>query len=534
MPLEEGDLENAVLILTPLGRDASLAARVLEQAGIATAICADGDFLVERMARAGAAICATDALSPAVVAQIIAVLGRQPPWSDFPFLIFTERAATTRENERTLETFAGLGNVTALERPLHPLTMISAARAALRARARQYAARSAIEQREREVRQRDQFLAMLGHELRNPLGALQNAAQLAQRSARVLPRLEHPLAVIDRQLQHLTRLVDDLLDVARVTSGKIALQRAPLDVGALCFGLVEESRGTSRERGLSLVYEEPEVPIYVDGDRVRLEQIVNNLLTNALKYTPSGGRVAVSVTASADRHDAEAVLRVADTGIGIAADTLRTIFEPFTQSEQALDRAQGGMGLGLSVVRTLVQLHGGSVVAASPGPGRGTIFTVRLPRAAVATLAPDDVTPISRREVHPRVILIVEDGPDNRETLQELLETLGHTVHVAVDGVEGVDVALNLRPEVALVDIGLPRLDGFEVARRVRAALGRQIFLVALTGYGQPEDRTRAAVAGFDAHLTKPMDLDALERILATLAPDVGADVGKPASVSRR
>jgi signal transduction histidine kinase/CheY-like chemotaxis protein len=539
MSPEDGDLENAVLILTPSGRDASLAAQVLEEAGIAAAICADGDALVARMVRAGAAICATNALSPVIVAKIIAVLAQQPPWSDFPFLIFTERAATTRENERTLETFAGLGNVTALERPLHPLTMISAARAALRARARQYAARAAIEQREREVRQRDQFLAMLGHELRNPLGALQNAAQLAQRSARVVPRLEHPLAVIDRQLHHLTRLVDDLLDVARVTSGKIALRRAPLDFGALCFGLVEESRGTSRERGLTLVYEEPPGPVYVDGDRVRLEQIVNNLLTNALKYTPSGGRVAVSVTASSgggqgEEEKEEAVLRVADTGMGIAGDTLRTIFEPFTQSEQALDRAQGGMGLGLSVVRTLVRLHGGTVAAASPGPGRGTTFTVRLPRGASASLAPDDLTPISRREVHPRVILIVEDGPDNRETLQELLEALGHTVHVAVDGVEGVDVALSVRPEVALVDIGLPRLDGFEVARRVRAALGRQIFLVALTGYGQPEDRTRAAVAGFDAHLTKPMDLDALERLLATLTPDARAETGTAAGVSRR
>jgi CheY-like chemotaxis protein len=227
-----------------------------------------------------------------------------------------------------------------------------------------------------------------------------------------------------------------------------------------------------------------------------------------------------------------AVLRVADTGMGITADMLRTVFEPFTQSEQALDRAQGGMGLGLSVVRALVQLHGGAVSAHSPGQGRGTTFTVRMPRAAAASLARDDLTPISRPDFQSRVILIVEDGADNRETLQELLEALGHTVHVAVDGVEGVDVALSVRPEVALVDIGLPRMDGFEVARRVRAALGRQIFLVALTGYGQPEDRTRAAVAGFDAHLTKPMDLDALERLLTTLAPD--AVVAPAASVSRR
>jgi signal transduction histidine kinase/CheY-like chemotaxis protein len=525
MSAEGGLVENAVLVLTPSGRDASLAARLLEQAGIAAIVCGDGDALVHEVtAGAGAAVVAEDALTPPIVARLIEVLDRQPAWSDFPFLIFTERAATTRDNERTLETFAGLGNVAALERPLHPLTMISAARAALRARARQYAARAAIEEREREVRQRDQFLAMLGHELRNPLGALQNAARLAQRSAPSAPSLERPLAVIDRQIHHLTRLVDDLLDVARVTSGKIALQRAPTDLGALCLGLVEESRRASRERGLTLTYEAPDEPVSVTGDRVRLEQVVNNLLTNALKYTPAGGDVTVSVGDEAG----DAVLRVTDTGVGIDAEALRTIFEPFTQSEQTLDRAQGGMGLGLSVVRALVQLHGGSVTAASPGRGRGTTFTVRFPRVALVP-EPEDLTPITPRHSSARVILIVEDGADNRETLQELLESLGHTVHVADDGVAGVERAVAVRPQVALVDIGLPRLDGFEVARRIRAALGADILLVALTGYGQPEDRARAVAAGFDAHLTKPMDFDALERLLVTLEPDERA-----ASVSCR
>jgi signal transduction histidine kinase/CheY-like chemotaxis protein len=530
MSAEGSPAENAVLVLTPSGRDASLAARVLEQAGIAALVCANGEALVREVkAGAGAAIVAEDALTPPLVARLIEILARQPAWSDFPFLIFTERAATTRENQRTLETFAGLGNVAALERPLHPLTMVSAARAALRARTRQYAARAAIEEREREVRQRDQFLAMLGHELRNPLGALQNAARLAQRSAPSTPSLERPLAVIDRQIHHLTRLVDDLLDVARVTSGKIALQRAPTNLGALCLGLVEESHRASKERGLTLTYEPPQEPIWVMGDRVRLEQVVNNLLTNALKYTPAGGQIVLSVGAGGDAD--EALLRVSDTGVGIDAEALRTIFEPFTQSEQTLDRAQGGMGLGLSVVRALVRLHGGSVTAASPGCGRGATFSVRLPRAALGT-EPEDLTPVMPCNTSSRAILIVEDGVDNRETLQELLESLGHTVHVADDGIAGVERALAMRPEVALVDIGLPRLDGYEVARRVRAALGASIFLVALTGYGQPEDRTRAAAAGFNAHLTKPMDLDALERMLATLPPDDLARGGRQLPVS--
>ncbi|HEV3032425.1 MAG TPA: hybrid sensor histidine kinase/response regulator [Polyangia bacterium] len=519
MPAEGDDREYAVLVLTPAGRDAALAARALEQAGIQVVVCEDGETLTTRVAAgAGAALVAEDALSPEIVAELVDILGAQPPWSDFPFLIFTERAATARENQRALETFGGLGNVTALERPLHMLTMISAVRAALRARARQYAARDALEERDREVRQRDQFLAMLGHELRNPLGALRNAAQMLQRDEDTVRRLERPVAVIDRQIHHLTRLVDDLLDVARVTTGKIALQRTPTDLGAVCFGLVEESRRASHERGLELFFEASGGPVFVLGDRVRLEQIVNNLLTNALKYTPTGGRVAISVETSPD--DGEAVLRVADTGMGIHADALRSIFEPFTQSERTLDRAQGGMGLGLSVVRTLVRLHGGAVAATSPGLGRGTTFTVRLPLAEPLAPDADDLTPRTDWKVPRRRILIVEDGADNRETLQELLESLGHDVHVAIDGVEGVARALAVRPDIALVDIGLPLIDGFEVARRVRAAVGSEMFLVALTGYGQPEDRARAAAAGFDAHLTKPMDLDVLERMLVTLTAD--------------
>jgi len=302
--------------------------------------------------------------------------------------------------------------------------------------------------------------------------------------------------------------------VARVTTGKIALQRAPTDLGALCLGLTQESRRACRERELDLAFHAPDAPVVVHGDRVRLEQILNNLLTNAVKYTPAGGRVTVSVEAT---PHGEAVLRVTDTGTGISPEILPTIFEPFTQSARTLDRAQGGMGLGLSVVRTLVRLHGGSVTATSAGLGHGAELTVRLPLAPAA--APEEVTAATAELGPRRVVLVVEDGPDNRETLQELLEMLGHEVHTAVDGVEGVERALALRPDAALVDIGLPRLDGFEVARRLRAELGAGVFLVALTGYGQPEDRARALAAGFDLHLTKPMDLDALERTLAALPP---------------
>jgi signal transduction histidine kinase/ActR/RegA family two-component response regulator len=519
MPAGPSDPQTAVLVLAPSGRDASLASRALGEVGFATLICESGEELAARVAAgAGAALIAEEALTPPVLARLLDILGRQKPWSDFPFLIFTERAATVRENQRALESFDGLGNITALERPLHMLTMISAVRAAMRARARQYAARAALEEREREVRQRDQFLAMLGHELRNPLAAVRNATQILQRRGTFVSELARPMGVIDRQLNHLTRLVDDLLDVARVTTGKISLQRAPTDLAAVCSGLIEESRRASRERGLDLIFEGSDEPITVLGDRVRLEQIVNNLLTNALKYTPAGGRVTVCLEPCAE--DGEAELRVIDTGVGIDPAALRSIFEPFTQSERTLDRAQGGMGLGLSVVRTLVRLHGGSVMATSAGLGHGTTLTVRLPLAPGAAPEAEDVEPLARPETPVRRIVLIEDSPDNRETLQDLLENLGHEVHVAVDGMEGVERTLAVRPEVALVDIGLPLIDGFEVARRVRAAIGSETFLLALTGYGQPEDRARAAAAGFDAHLTKPVDLDALERMLATLTAD--------------
>jgi signal transduction histidine kinase/CheY-like chemotaxis protein len=510
-------LEQRVLVLAPSGRDAALASQVLEQAQITAVVCADLAALTAAMdAGAGAAVLANEALTPEVIAALTAHLHRQPAWSDFPLLIFTARAASASENRRSLEAFACLGNVTALERPVHPLTMVSATQAALRARARQYAARAALLDRERDVRQRDEFLALLGHELRNPLGALRNAATMVERSTADAPTpasVDRPLAIIDRQLRHLTQLVDDLLDVARVTSGKIALKVAPVDLAAATGAMLEEMGKACRERRLQIDLSVPDAPVVVMADPVRLDQILTNLLTNALKYTPSGERIDVSV----DVEGREAVLRVADTGVGLSADVLPTIFEPFTQAARTLDRSQGGIGLGLSVVRALARLHGGDVTVTSAGLGRGSEFVVRVPHAAdahVESVVPDaHVAPMSNT---PRHILIVEDGADNRESLQELLEGLGHRVDTAVDGEHGVEQALAGRPEVALVDIGLPRLDGYEVARRIRGAMGSKIFLIALTGYGQPDDRARAAAAGFDVHITKPLDFRTLERLIAS------------------
>jgi signal transduction histidine kinase/ActR/RegA family two-component response regulator len=514
MDSKASEHEHRVLLLAPSGRDGVLAAKMLEQAGAEALVCETSDAFLQRLGEgAGVALIAEEALQPDLFVRLTDVLASQPAWSDFPFIIFTSRSASASENRRTIEAFANLGNITALERPIHPLTMVSAVRAALRARTRQYNARAFMEEREREVRQRDQFLALLGHELRNPLGALRNAAELLQRNLPPTSRLDRPLSIIDRQLRNLTQLVNDLLDVARVTSGKIALKPVPTDFGALTRALVEDFARSARDRHLAVQFFGSDRPVIVMGDPIRLDQIVNNLLTNALKYTPAGGRVEVSVTGGP-----YATLRVADTGVGISADVLPTIFEPFTQAEGTLDRAQGGMGLGLSVVRALVRLHGGDVTASSPGPGRGTEFVIHLPCFAAESRTSISMPPSSLPQAATgRHILIVEDGADNRESLRDLLESYGHRVDTAVDGEQGVEQALSRRPEMALVDIGLPLVDGYEVARRIRAAMGSQIFLVALTGYGQPEDRARASSAGFDIHLTKPVDVETLADLLEHL-----------------
>jgi len=510
---ETSSREHRLLVFAPSGRDAILATQVLQQAGLNGSICATSRELIVAIGEgAGAAIVAQEALTSEVVADLAATLRGQPPWSDFPLIIFMPRTASAVENRRALVAFADLGNVTALEKPIHPLTMVSAARAALRARTRQYAARAVLHDREREVRRRDQFLALLGHELRNPLGALRNAARLVERDAASVPRLASPLAIIDRQIHTLTLLVDDLLDVARVTSGKIALKLAPVDLSAVVRNLVEEAGRSSRERRLQLGISVPASPVVVMGDELRLEQIINNLLTNALKYTPPGGRIDVSLTGGET-----ASLRVVDTGVGISAEVLPTIFEPFTQAAQTLDRSQGGMGLGLSVVRALTQLHGGEVVASSAGLNHGSTFTLRLPGAPAGLIPLVDAKPAMAASFVRRHILIVEDSADNRESLQELLEGLGHVVDVAIDGEEGVERAISTNPDVALVDVGLPRLDGYEVARRIREVSGSRMFLVALTGYGQPEDRMRAAAAGFDVHMTKPINFDHLHQILSDI-----------------
>jgi PAS domain S-box-containing protein len=362
-------------------------------------------------------------------------------------------------------------------------------------------------------RAKDEFLAMLGHELRNPLSAIRNAVITASLDAGARDRA---LGIIRRGADQLTRLVDDLLDVARVTHGKISLRRERVRLAAVVERVVEAMRSLADERAHRLEISLPSEPLEVDGDQTRLEQVLANLVSNAIKYTERGGRIEVALA----RERGEAVLRVRDDGVGIAPEMLPRVFDLFAQAGRGLDRAPSGLGIGLTVVRGLIELHGGRVEVHSEGAGRGAEFVVRLPvlsprPEAAAPAAPVASAPTASRRAR---VLLVEDNPDAAESLQMLLELLGHEAHVAHDGTAAVPLALAHRPDVMLVDIGLPGLDGYEVARRVRAepSLASTV-LVAVTGYGRPEDKREALAAGFDLHLTKPVEPDALRGLVAAL-----------------
>jgi PAS domain S-box-containing protein len=371
--------------------------------------------------------------------------------------------------------------------------------------AREQAARAAAEHASRA---KDEFLAMLGHELRNPLGAIGSAVAALERVARPDDGSAPLRAILARQSRHLTRILDDLLDVSRVISGKIVLRRGPVDLREIVDGCVATLRHAGRTGAHALTVAGD--PAFVEGDATRLEQVVSNLLDNALKYTPAGGAIAVTLSV----EDADAVVRVRDSGIGIAPDTLPYVFDVFVQGHRSLDRPEGGLGLGLPLVKRLVELHGGRVGVASAGSGRGSEFEVRLPRLT----APPAPAPAAAPAVpgQPRRVALVEDHADARAGLRALLELWGHQVEEAEDGERGLALLRTWVADVALIDLGLPGLDGYALARAARAeAGGRKIVLVALTGYGQPEDRRRVEAAGFDAHLVKPVDPDALQRLLA-------------------
>ena len=358
-----------------------------------------------------------------------------------------------------------------------------------------------------ENRAKDDFLAMLGHELRNPLAAIASATEILELLGEKDDASALPRTVIARQVRHLRRLVDDLLEAASVRAGMVRLNRRPLSLAEA----IAHALDVLRRAGLAGRHriEVDAGAVGVDADPTRLEQIILNLLTNALKYTPASGRIRV--TASPD--GGEAVLRVEDEGAGIVPELLPRIFDLFVQGQRTVERAQGGLGIGLTLVRTLTELHGGTVEAHSDGPGLGSTFTVRFPRVELPPRTSEAAPATSPWRIGRR-ILIVEDNDDSREMLKVWLQLQGHEVFEATDGAEGVRLAFAVGPELMIVDIGLPVMDGFEVARLIRRQ-GKPTRLIALTGYGQPEDRRRSLEAGFDEHLVKPFDATRMAEILA-------------------
>jgi signal transduction histidine kinase/ActR/RegA family two-component response regulator len=361
------------------------------------------------------------------------------------------------------------------------------------------------------VRLRDEFLAMLAHELRNPLAPILHAAHLMGLRGLTDPQLERARATIARQGAHMSRLLDDLLDLSRVTHGKIDLRREKVELAAVIADAIQATRVLVEGRRHHLTLSIDEQPLRVEADPTRLAQVVANLLNNAAKYTEPGGRIELRAVREGD----EAVLCVKDTGIGIPSTMLSSIFEPFTQVNPSLDREHGGLGIGLALVRRLVELHGGRVEAHSPGAGRGSEFVVRLPLGRSSAPTPGRKKQTSAPSLK-RHVLLIEDNSDGRAMLGDLLRLWGHEVEEAADGLDGLERIRRRRPEVALVDIGLPGLDGYRLAREVRALPGGQdVLLLAVTGYGQPEDRRRALEAGFNIHLVKPLDLGRLARLLS-------------------
>jgi two-component system, chemotaxis family, CheB/CheR fusion protein len=359
-------------------------------------------------------------------------------------------------------------------------------------------------------RRKNEFLAMLAHELRNPLAPMRNSVQILRLKSADAEAVASASDMMERQVGQMVRLVDDLLDVNRITRGKIELRRGRVELASVVNHAVEAARSLYVSHKLLVTL--PPKPIYLDADPTRLAQVVGNLLNNACKFSDKGGGVLLSV----ERDGAHAVLRVRDTGIGIAAEQLPRIFDMFMQIDTSLERSVSGLGIGLTLVKNLVEMHGGTVAAQSAGLGHGSEFVVRLPALDESTAPPPEPRIDELTKVPARRILIVDDNRDSATSLAVLLKLSGHETHTAFGGLEAVEAAANLRPEVVLLDIGLPNLNGYEVCRRIRGQTGgKGMLLVALTGWGQEEDRQKCRDAGFDSHLVKPVALPDLMTLLA-------------------
>ena len=504
--------DRRVLVLPPTPRDGTITCDLLARVGIAAETAQTVSAIAREIHGGAAAVLLPEEAVAGGEIELLRVLREQPPWSDLPILVMTRPGADSAYAAHAVRV---LSNVTLLERPLHVATLVSAIRTALRARERQYQIRAHLAERATAVetlkeadRRKDEFLATLGHELRNPLSPLLTSLHLLKMSGGSKRIVARTVAVMERQVHFLVRLVDDLLEISRITRGVIAVTMQPLELGAILTSAIESSRPFVEGARHELVLNAPMESLIVQGDSVRLTQVFANLINNAAKYTDPGGHIWIDVGC----QGGEAVVTVRDDGIGIAPENLSAVFDMFTQVNRSDRRTQGGLGIGLTLVQSLIAAHHGSVVARSEGPGRGTTFEVRLP--LVADQRPYANTPASLGTFPGYRVLVVDDNQDAGDMLGMLLRSLKATVRTVHSGPEALAVIDQFDPEVVLLDIGMPFMDGYEVARRIRASRGDRVLLIALTGWGQEEDVKRAERAGFDHHLVKPPDLERLSKLM--------------------
>jgi signal transduction histidine kinase len=491
-------VERRIVICAPTGQDAGLAAKVLGSVGIGTIICRDStDLMVQLQQGAGALLMVEEVVSGPAIRPLADYVASQPTWSDIPILLLTRSGADSLDVQRAVE---HLGNVTLVERPVRTIALITATRSAVRARERQYQVRDAD-------KRKDEFLATLAHELRNPLAPIRTSMGILKHlypDSGQITQLRH---VVDRQVAHLTRLVDDLLDVARITSGKVTLKRGRITLQSVINHAVEISASAMESKQHKLEVQEPDAPYVLDADHARLVQSVANLLVNAAKFTPLGGHIVLR----AEVDGPVVTFRVKDNGIGLEQASLMKIFDLFAQTPVP-GEAPTGLGIGLSLARQFAEMHGGTLHASSEGLGRGSEFVLALP----VVLEGEQLASPAEADGHAssgnaKKILVVDDNVDAANTLEALLGMDGFAVTTAYDGVAAVAAALTGKPDVIVMDIGMPGMNGYDAAKLIRQQPGNEkIVLIALTGWGQASDKTRANLAGFNHHLVKPIDYDSL------------------------
>jgi signal transduction histidine kinase/CheY-like chemotaxis protein len=526
--------EERVLVLAPVGRDAALTRNILAEEGISSCSCSDMNELCrECVSSAGAVLLTEEALSEPELELLVSKLDKQPLWSDLPLILF----ADSKESARFfLETAGPRLNLTILERPINIAIVISVVRSALRARRRQYQMRDVLMNLEQANRAKDEFLATVSHELRTPLNAMMGWATILRSGGLDEPTTAHALEVVERNARSQAQLIEDLLDVSRIISGKLRLDALPVSLAQVVQAAVDVVKPAADAKDVRLEVDTDPFAGLVLGDPGRLQQIVWNLLSNAVKFTPDGGRAQIRLR----RVNSHVEILVSDSGQGISAEFLPFVFDRFRQADGSLARRHGGMGLGLAIVRHLVELHGGTVSAFSAGRDKGSTFTVKLPLMSTRNTG----TPVTTSErmlakAQPDIpiesapmleglnLLVVEDEPDTRE----LLTTIFHACHAEVRDVASPNEALKLleewTPDVLISDIQMPGEDGYSLIRKVRekeGSSGMRLPAVALTAHARVDDRVRALAEGFDAHVSKPVEPAELIMVVASLVNRYGGD----------